>query len=430
MLPKNTKFSNFSRALHSHSTCFRLDNEAQIAPLMKKLATGGFLARGAGLSYSDCCLNNKGVIIDTSRLNHLLSFDESTGLLVCQSSVCFADLFLIHPDFIPPVIPGTLAATLAGGIANDIHGKNNHQQGSFGEHVQWLELQLGEDTYHCSKETNAELFFATIGGLGLTGLIKRVAIKMRQASQFVEARSEKYFNWNALLERMQDKGVEYDYQVAWLDLLNGPKALLSLANHCEKTNLSRQGQYKVPKLPVRFINPWIMKLFNRLYFKVHSEKKRILYLSHFNNPLDSIKNWNHLYGRNGLLQFQALFYKDLAPDALERLIEIIRNCQATPTLAVLKYFTQSGTGLLSFAEPGFTLAIDFINNKQAKKAILAMNEWITEKEGKIYLAKDILLNKEQFNRQYSKHEDFKNVVKRYQTKIRSDLSLRLGISND
>jgi FAD/FMN-containing dehydrogenase len=427
MLPKNKQFSNFSKAIQSRSDCFRPDNEGQIKPLMSKPAENGFLARGNGSSYSDCCLNDQGVIIDTTRLNHLLSFDEESGLLVCQGSVSFADLFLIHPQFIPPVIPGTLRATVAGGIANDVHGKNNHQQGSFGEHVQWLELQLGEKSYHCSRESNAELYYATIAGLGLTGLIKRVAIKMRKASHFVVSHSEKFFAWEALLERMQQSGCAYDYQVAWLDLLNEPHAIATFANHCEAVKVKQQRQHRVPKLPLRLINAWVMKQFNRFYFKVHPVKERILPLQQFNNPLDSIMNWNRLYGKNGLLQFQALFAQDLALSAIEELVKIIRSHQAIPTLAVLKFFTKSGSGLLSFAEPGFTLAIDFVNNPQAKQAILAMNEWITAAKGKIYLAKDILLTEEQFNRQYARHEEFSTLLTRYQSTMRSDLSQRLGI---
>lgn len=427
MHPKNQKFSNFSRALHSRSDCFRPEKEDQIKPLLAKKSAKGFLAIGTASSYSDCCLNDQGVIIDTSRLNHLLSFDEATGILVCQGSVRFADLFF-HPHFIPPVIPGTLRATVAGGIANDVHGKNNHQQGSFGDHLLWVDLELGEKSYYCSADSNPELYYATIAGLGLTGLIKRAGIKMRKNSHFVVRHSEKYRAWEPLLKKMQGQGCNYDYQVAWLDLLNQPRAILSFANHCETGKLKRARQFKLPKLPLRLIHAWTMKQFNRFYFKIASEAEQILPLQQFNNPLDSIRNWNHLYGKAGLLQFQALFNKDLALNTLEELIKIIQSHQATPTLAVLKYFTKSGSGLLSFAEPGFTLAIDFINNQQAEQAIKAMNEWITAAKGKIYLAKDLFLTEAQFNCQYPQHEVFSKLLTRYQSPMRSDLSRRLGLT--
>lgn len=339
-------------------------------------------------------------------------------------------IFLVHPQYVPPVIPGTLQATVAGGIANDVHGKNNHQQGCFGEHIQWLELQLGQQLYHCDRETHAKLYHATIAGLGLTGFIRRAAIKMRKASPFVLAHSEKYFSWEATLARMQEGGCSYDYQVAWLDLLNEPKALISFANHCEAEaiTMKKQQSYKVPKLTIRLINAWVMKQFNRYYFATHPTKEQILPLPQFNNPLDSVTGWNHFYGKKGLLQFQALVDRDLTLSAIEELLKIIRSHQATPTLAVLKYFSNPGLGLLSFAQPGFTLAIDFINNQQAQQAILAMNEWITERSGKIYLAKDLLLTEQQFKQQYPGHESFSQLLCHYKSKMRSNLSHRLGIT--
>ncbi|CDZ78556.1 putative decaprenylphosphoryl-beta-D-ribose oxidase [Legionella massiliensis] len=424
MRSKSKQLSNFSNAKQSTSDCFRPDNEAQMA----NINLVGALARGNGSSYSDCCLNDQGVIIDTTRLNHLISFDEKTGLLVCQGSVSFADLFLVNPHYIPAVIPGTLKATVAGGIANDVHGKNNHQQGNFGQHLEWIELQLGQQSLFCDRKAHADLFHATIAGLGLTGVIKRVGLRMRKASQFVVTHSEKHDNWETMLERLQYKGCDYDYQVAWLDLLNEPRALLSFANHCEGENKKDSYLHTVPKLPIRLVNAWLMKLFNRFYFKSHPTEERILSLQQFNNPLDTIRHWNRLYGKNGLLQFQALFDKDIALQAIEELLQIIRAHQAIPTLAVLKLFTQPGEGLLSFAQPGFTLAIDFINNEQARKAIRAMNEWITQARGKIYLAKDLLLTSQQFAQQYPNHERFRELLTHYKSNMRSDMSTRLGIT--
>jgi decaprenylphospho-beta-D-ribofuranose 2-oxidase len=429
MLSKNKQFSNFSNAKQTNSDCFRPDKEEELAALFSHSSEQGILARGNGASYGDCCLNHQGVIVDTSRFNHLLQFNEQTGLLVCQGSVSFADLFLVSPHYIPPVIPGTLRATIAGGIANDVHGKNNHYAGSFGEHLQWIELQLGEQSIRCDRKTHAELFYATIAGLGLTGIIKQVAIQMRKASHFVKVQYEKYYEFAPLLEQMKKAGCDFDYQVAWLDLLNKPRALLSLANHCEPTSIPAQRyRYTIPKLPIRLVNSWLMKQFNRLYFQRHTTTERILALPQFNNPLDSISHWNRLYGKKGLLQFQALVPEELALTALTSLLELIRSHQATPTLAVLKYFSKPGLGLLSFVQPGFTLAVDFINNQQAHQAISAMNEWISEAKGKVYLAKDLFLTAEQFAKQYPQQLSFSEILKRYNSSMRSDLSQRLGIT--
>ncbi|CEK11284.1 FAD-binding oxidoreductase [Legionella hackeliae] len=428
MLGRTKKLSNFSHSILTNATCLRPDNETQVAEAFTDSQT--LLARGNGSSYGDCCFNSEGVIVETSRLNHLISFDTSTGILIAQGGVSFADLFSINPQYVPPVIPGTLRATLAGGVANDVHGKNNHQAGSFGQHVAWLELQLNNKSFTCSPQKNRDLFYATIGGLGLTGIIKRVALNMRKASSFVEVETEKYTELKPLLKRMQSQGTQYDYQVAWLDLLNQERcALLSGANHTEKTIKKGRYHLAIPKLPFRVVTAWNMKLFNRWYFKYSHTKKRNLPLYHFNNPLDAVQHWNRLYGKKGLLQFQAVFAADTAQNTIEQLLQIINKTEATPTLAVLKYFTQYGSGLLSFTQPGFTLAADFINNHQAQIAMRAMNEQITQIGGKCYLAKDLFLTPDQFRHQYPHYEEFIDVLSHYKSPMRSDLSRRLGITS-
>ncbi|WP_019217472.1 FAD-binding oxidoreductase [Legionella tunisiensis] len=425
MLSKNKQLSNFSHAVQTTSDCFRPDNEQQIQSLLT--AKENLLARGNGSSYGDCCLNNDGGIVDTRRLNHFLSFDELSGELICQGGVTFAELFLVHPHYIPPIIPGTLRATVAGGVANDVHGKNNHFAGSFGQHLNWLDLQLGKQLLRCSPTENSDLFYATIAGLGLTGIITRIALQMRKAPAFVAVETEKYNNFETLLQRMQQGGCQYDYQVAWLDLLNEPHAVLSLANHTELEAPELLSRFSIPKLPFRLVNRWVMKHFNRYYFNNKKTNQQILSLRQFNNPLDSIQHWNRLYGNRGLLQFQAVFDSKAAYDTLTQLIIIINRSQATPTLAVLKYLTQTGCGLLSFVQPGFTLAIDFINNQEAQKVIRDLNEFITKIQGKIYLAKDMLLTQQQFQQQYPNHEQFKKLLLHYQSGMHSNLSHRLRI---
>lgn len=428
MQRKTKSFSNFSRAVHTTAHSFRPDNEGQLHQILTENHDNELLARGNGLSYSDCCVKNKGTIIETSRLNHMLSFDTTTGVAVCQGAVTFSDLFLLDPKFIPPVLPGTLHATVAGGVANDIHGKNNPKAGTFGHHIEWVDLQVGEQTLRCSSTENKALFNATIAGLGLTGIIKRVAIRLHKASRFVAKRTEKFTSFSDLLNYMEDEGLQADYQVAWLDLLNQPRALLSLAKHIPNTDKNSQGpkhRYTVPKMPLRFINHAVMKQFNRFYYQQAKIDVKHLPIWQFNNPLDAINHWNRLYGKQGLVQFQAVFDPEDANTTLEALLGIIRAHRAVPTLAVLKYFTQAGPGLLSFAKPGFTLAIDFIRNQQARLAISEMNQLIATLNGKIYLAKDLLLNREQFTTMYTKHEKFCSILEAHKSPMSSDLSKRL-----
>ena len=429
---KTQSFSNFSHAISTTASTVRPDEEGQMKDIFAENKTRGLLARGNGLSYSDCCVNNNGMIVDTSRLNHILSFDPTTGIAVCQAAVTFADLFLLDPQFIPPILPGTLYATLAGGVANDVHGKNNPHAGSLGHHIEWLELQIGDQSLRCSLVENRDLFRATLAGLGLTGIIKRIAIRLRKASRVVTKKTEKFTCFPSLLQRMREEETADDYQIAWIDLLNTPRALLSRASHVNPTNEKQVNKphkriYRVPKLPLRLVNHHIMKQFNRAYYHYTSTNTQTLPLWEFNNPLDKIHHWNRLYGNAGLLQLQAVFDAADAHTTLESLLTIIQSHKASPTLAVLKYFSVAGKGLLSFAQPGFTIAIDFIHNQAARKAISAMNQLIATLSGKIYLAKDLLLNREQFTSMYPLHEEFCEILTQHNSPMRSDIGKRLGI---
>lgn len=427
MQSKKTKGSNFSRAQFSQSHYVRPDTEQQLTDYMAHHPQQSILVRGSGLSYNDSCFNTDHYVIDSQRLNHLISFDPETGIAVCQAAVPIKDLFLLHPDFIPPVLPGTVYATVAGGIAHDVHGKNNHEAGSFGHHVMWIELLVAAKKIRCSREENADLFYATIAGLGLTGVILRVALHMRKISRAVLVEHKRFQSIKVLTEAMQEYGMTHNYQVAWLDLLHDePRSILSIADYCTLFQAKEQPSYSVPKVPFCLLNSWNMKLFNSYFFRSRETKER-LSLQQFNNPLDKLKNWSRLYGSKGLIQFQAVLDKECATETLERLVQLIKTHKATPTLAVLKLFTQSGEGLLSFCKPGFTLAIDFIHNKQSINAITEMNQLITEVNGRIYLAKDWLLNPRQYKKMYENHQQFSQTLKDYGCIMHSDLATRLGI---
>lgn len=417
--------SSFGNVKNIESLCIRPDKEKQLIHELSEYSSFPWLARGAGLSYNDACLLQNGIIIDTSRLNHLISFDAESGIAVCQPAVSIGDLFALHPEFIPPVIPGTVHATLAGALAQDIHGKNNHQTGSFGHHVLWFELLINDQILCCSADENSDLFYASIAGLGLTGILLRIAIKLKKASRFVRAEHKKLNAIGDLTQMMSSTGIHHDYQVAWLDLLHSSfRSILTVATYCSNAPYHPRPSHtlKIPSVP--FIKKWNMKWFNSLYFQSKDNLEQ-LHLEEFNNPLDTLKNWNKLYGPKGFLQFQAVFDTHNANDILDALIQLTKKYQATPTLAVLKLLTQSGKGLLSFCKPGFTLAIDFINDSHAQDAIKAMNQLISTVGGRIYLAKDYLLTSEQFQSMYEHYDLYSKILKHYQCPMNSDLAKRL-----
>ncbi|MCW8385266.1 FAD-binding oxidoreductase [Fluoribacter dumoffii] len=428
MRSKFTKLTNFSRARVSQSFCLRPDNETELIDYLAHHPQDSILVRGSGLSYNDSCFNTGGFIIDSGRLNHFIDFDQKTGIVRCQAGVPLHDLFLVHPNFIPPVLPGTVHTTVAGAIAHDVHGKNNHQEGSFGHHLIEFELVIGSEKFTCSREKNSDLFHATIAGLGLTGIITRVALRLKEAPPFVQAQHRQFESLTELTQYMTTEGIHHDYQVSWIDLLNPtPRAILSVADYCEPFDNIKPKIHTVPKIPFSLINSWSMKLFNQHFFNNKKGQEK-LGLEQFNNPLDKLLHWNRLYGRKGLIQFQAVFSaNDDAPTQLEKMIRLMRINKAIPTLAVLKLFTQPGEGLLSFCKPGFTLAVDFVHNSAANKTISALNQLITELKGRVYLAKDMLLNEKQFYYMYENFTQFSQTLDNYGCTMHSDLAKRLGI---
>ena len=427
MLSKKQRVTNFNNFTSCDTCCIRPNSEKQLLDYMRHHQPPSVLTRGSGLSYNECCFNSNGLTIDTRQLNHFISFDPSSAIAVCQAGVTFHDLLYLNHEYIPPVLPGTLHATIAGGIANDVHGKNNPHAYSLGHHIEWLELFINNQLMCCSRTEHSNLFFATIGGLGLTGIITRLAIRLKKATPFVRVEHQQFKALSSLLEQMTTQGLSYDYQVAWLDLLHStPRAVLSLARHCEPISVGKSITYSIPKVPFSVIKKWNMNLFNKYYFH-HKKAQEFLSLASFNNPLDKINHWNYLYGSSGLVQFQAVFAEEIAHSTLLQLIQIINRHKAVPTLAVLKLFQHASNGLLSFCIPGFTLAIDFINNKNAHQAIKEMNQLITEINGKLYLAKDLFLTPKQYQRMYKKHTEFAEILTAHNSPMRSDLARRLGI---
>lgn len=427
MHSKKSLLTNFSRATFSSSSCIRPDNEMQLSDYLAQNLPGQLLTRGSGLSYNDSCFNTNGFIIDSKRLNHFIDFDSKNGIVLCQGGVPLKDLFLLHPDFIPPVLPGTVHATIAGSIAHDVHGKNNHHAGSFGHHLIAFDLLIGNKKIHCSRDENSDLFHATIAGLGLTGVITKAALQLKKASRYVQVEHQQFESVQNLIQYMKTEGIHHDYQVAWLDLLNPlQRSILSIASHCEPFHHKEPKFLTVPKLPFSLINSWSIKLFNHHFYNNKRTQEKLT-LEQFNNPLDKLLHWNRLYGPRGLIQFQAVFDIDNATTTIDHLVQLIRTHKVSPVLSVLKLFSKSGDGLLSFCKPGFTLAIDFIHNTQAIEAIKAMNQLINELNGHVYLAKDMFLNEAQFKKMYAKRDQFSQTLQRYSCNMYSDIAKRLGI---
>lgn len=404
---------------------FRPETSNELREILNNHKHSPILSRGGGLSYSDVCLNSS--VILTERLNHLLRLNEND--LSSQPGVTLLEILKIFPDKTLPVIPGTLRATLGGGVANDVHGKNNYKEGNLGHHIQSMKLVIPGGSVKISPTEHRDLFYATIGGLGLTGFIEEITLSLVERSKAVKLRTQAIDDIAKLLKRLQDSND--DYAVSWLDLLNGGRFLLMEASHIEQTINIHHTTRQIPfKSPVNLVYDWNMKWFNKFYYRKHPSQESITDIVTFNNPLDTIQGWEGIYGQRGMIQFQCLFPFNEAEAHFRSMLKIINQHGATPILAVLKKFNKHGKGLLSFTEPGFSIAIDFVNSEKNIKAVKELNSYITDIKGKIYLAKDNFLTKEQFESMYNNVDSFKNVLEKYKLNslYQSKLSQRLGLT--
>ena len=399
------------------------------------------IARGNGRSYGDTALNANGYVICTSNVKQIDSFDPATGEIVVGAGITFGDLMerFAAQGWIAPVTPGTQFATIAGAIANDVHGKNHELDGSFGDHVLWIELILPNGTIQrVDPDSSPELFAATIGGIGLTGVITRVCFRMKRIpSQFVHVRERRVRDLDEYLDLLEEVRHRCHYSVGWIDGLAQGRSLgrgvLETAEHVEDTRTP-----KPPRrlrltfdLPSRSINSVTARVFNALYYRriPPNGRERRLDLRRFFYPLDSILEWNRLYGRAGFVQFQCVIPDDLARTALRLLLTRITQSGNASFLAVIKTLGRDGRGYLSFPTKGVTLALDFPRRAAIPALLDSLHDITLDHGGRVYLAKDSCLRPEQFRRMYPNLSKFQSVLRSIdpERRMRSDMALRLQL---
>jgi decaprenylphospho-beta-D-ribofuranose 2-oxidase len=398
------------------------------------------LARGAGRSYGDACLNPGGAMVLTERLDRILHFDPATGLVVAEPGVTFADLLAVFlpRGFVAPVSPGTAFVTLGGALANDVHGKNHHLAGSIGEHVAWFELLLPDSRHlRVSAESDPELFRATIGGIGLTGIITAVCLRMVPVpSNALVVRRTRMPDLDHFLAGFA-ASAEVSYSVGWIDALATGAALgrgvLEVAEPSETPVVEpslRSRNFPIDA-PEALLNGATVRAFNALYWRrapVEGRQQVVPY-RRFLYPLDAIHGWNRMYGKRGFHQFQCVLPFGPGEIALRRLLETIAASGNASFLAVLKVMGREGMGYLSFGRPGYSLALD-IPARADSPALFATLERITrDAGGRIYLAKDSLLSAEGFAEMYPEAHRLQAVRARVDPDgaLSSGMSRRLGL---
>lgn len=399
------------------------------------------LARGAGRSYGDTALNEGGCIIRTTRMRTIHAFDATTGEAVLDPGVTFGDLLhrFSSLGWIAPVTPGTQFATIGGAIANDVHGKNHDADGSLGEHVQWFDLALpGGKIQRVDPFGTPDLFAATIGGIGLTGVIVRVCLRMKRIpSTMLLVRERRIGNLEDYLTALQDARATSQYTVGWIDgVAKGSslgRGIFETAEHIDdKRRVAPRKRLRMPfDLPAKTINTFTVGVFNRLYYEriARGGRERKIDLERFFYPLDSILEWNRIYGRRGFVQFQCVIPDADAPQALRRLLAMISDTGRASFLAVIKTLGHAGPGHLSFPIRGITLALDFPVSQGIGDLMSKLHATTIEHGGRVYLAKDSHVSPKELEQMYPRVHDFRAVVRQVdpERRLGSDMARRLQL---
>ena len=379
---------------------------------------GSLLAFGNGRSYGDVGLNPGGTLLRMRGLDRFIAFDAETGELRCEAGTLLADILdLVVPrGWFLAVTPGTRFVTVGGAIANDVHGKNHHAAGSFGDHVRSFELLRSDGArLNCSREENADWFAATIGGLGLTGVITQATIRLRRIRGTAMAvRNTRYTGLDDFFALNAEAEKAHEYAVAWIDCLaKTPRGVLMAGDHADGDVPAPRGAKRVPLTPpFSLINGLSLAAFNAAYYgKPWPAETRQHYLPYF-YPLDAIHDWNRIYGKPGFYQYQCAVPPASARTAIGEMLDAIAASGQGSFLAVLKNFGERpAPGLLSFPMPGTTLALDFPNRGTPTLALFDRLDTIVRAAGgRLYAAKDARMRGDFFRAAYPQWQDFSRFV--------------------
>jgi FAD/FMN-containing dehydrogenase len=364
---------------------------------------------GQGRSYGDSCLNDGGALLRTSDLDRFIAFDSATGILRCEAGVTLAQILAlaVPHGFFLPVVPGTKFVSVGGAIANDIHGKNHHRAGTFGRHVQRLEL-LRSDGSRLELSPGDPLFSATIGGLGLTGVITWAELALRSVpGPAIQVQAIPFRGLPEFFSLSEESDTAHEFTVAWLDLTSrSRRGIFFRGEHAEGRVPAPKGRATVP-LDLPAVNAFTIRAFNFAYYNAQRllSAEKLQHYDPFFFPLDGVGHWNRLYGKRGFLQFQCVVPGREAISAV--IEEVVRSGTASP-LSVLKKFGEiPSPGMLSFPRAGFTLAIDLPNRGDETFAQFARLEALTmEAGGALYPAKDARMTAQTFDRAYPRRTEF------------------------
>jgi FAD/FMN-containing dehydrogenase len=402
--------------------------EERLSEDLEAASQGAALSRGLGRSYGDASLPPSATrpCAGTRLADRILAFDPETGILRAEAGFSIRQLNDLFParGWAMPVNPGTQYVTLGGMVASDVHGKNHHVAGCFGEHVRALRLRVADGrVLDVTEESEPELFRATLGGMGLTGHILEVEARLQRIpSPWIWRESERIGNLDELVSRLRAASRTWPFTVAWVDCTARGGAMgrgiLILGRWAEAHEAPHEAprmreRFAVPfDLPAWLVAPWSIRVFNALYYQRHGQRPRsgIAHPQPFFYPLDAVRHWNRLYGRRGLVQYQCVL--PLAGDGgvVHRFFEVVTRHGGASPVSVIKDCGAEGKGLLSFPLPGLSIALDLPFRAGKTQALVdALNEIVIAAGGRIYLTKDALTRPEHFAAMESRLERFQQI---------------------
>jgi decaprenylphospho-beta-D-ribofuranose 2-oxidase len=443
------QLSGWGRTNPSVATVHPAGDDAHLVRLVTESGRRGVLARGLGRSYGDAAQNGGGLVVDMTARSRVLSVDAGTALVSVEAGASLDQLMrlLLPLGLFVPVTPGTRQVTVGGAIAADIHGKNHHVDGSFGSHVVAMDLLCADGTVR-ELSPQSELFWATVGGMGLTGLVLRATLRMKKVeSAYCLVDTERCVDLDDLLRRMAEGDHRYTYSVAWIDCLargsslgrsvltrGWPATRGQLPPRLRDRALDfRPKQLAVapPVFPSGLLNRASVAAFNEAWYRKAPVERRgeVQSIAAFFHPLDGVGEWNRIYGPKGFLQYQFVVPFG-AEDTLRRCIQLLSETGQASFLAVLKRFGESSGGHLSFPCPGWTLALDIPIGAAALGGLLdRLDEEVIAAGGREYLAKDSRLPASAISRMYPRLDEWRDVRRAADPDgvFTSDLARRLGL---
>ncbi len=406
------------------------------------VAAGPVVARGAGLAYGDAACNSSGAVLLTQRLDKFLEFDAATGLVRCQAGVTLGDILAVAvpAGWFLSVTPGTARVSVGGSIACDVHGKNHHVAGSFGNHVTNLRLLTGGgEEVDCSPTVRPDVFWATVGGMGMTGVVLEASLQlMPVAGANVVARNIATADLDETL-RVLDEHADGYYSVVWLDAgARGRRlgrGIVMLGEHAADSGPRIAPALNRRHLPCGLpsgVLPLMGPAFNTALYALYSRSAApaTVKLADYFYPLDKADNWNRLYGPRGFLEYQFVLPDHGAAALIVRMIEELQRCRLVSMLTSFKRMGPGNPAPLSFPMAGLACSFDLAASRAQAHAVLDLfDEWVAAAGGRVYLAKDGRLRPDVLDAMYPRRDEWLSVVQNLdpQARLRSDMERRLNL---